>query len=136
MEKLGVERRLLTSGKSKGLLDPFSPKNATEVKHVQSLLDNIHEQFIQAVHDGRGDRLTEDDSLFSGLIWTGEQALENGLIDQLGSIDYVAREVIGVENLIDYRPRKALLEQLSEQLGASVAGALDSLLSTQSGRLR
>ena len=128
MEKIGVERRLLTSGKSKGLLDPFLPENDDEKQHVQSLLNDIHTQFIDVVKRGRGDRLSSDPKMFSGLIWTGQQAVENGLVDQLANASYVAREVIGEERMVSFNPKDPLLDQLSKQLGVSFAHAIKAIL--------
>jgi protease-4 len=125
MEKLGIERRLLTSGEHKAMLDPFSPVDAEELAHVRSLLEDIHRQFIEVVKEGRGDRLAGDDEeIFSGLIWTGQQSLQLGLVDALGSSSYVAREVLGVEEIVDYTPRRDLLERVSERIGAALADAL------------
>lgn len=125
MNKLGVERRLLTAGESKGFLDPFSPAKEADIKHVRTMLGNIHEQFINVVKEGRGDRLKDDGTLFSGLIWTGEQSLALGLIDGLGSASYVARELIGEENIVDFTYHPSPLEQFAERLGmgAMKAGA-------------
>ncbi|MEM7206844.1 MAG: S49 family peptidase [Pseudomonadota bacterium] len=127
MEKIGVERRLLTSGESKALLDPFLPENPSEKAHVQTLLDDIHAQFIAAVKEGRGDRLVDDPDLFSGLIWTGQQALEKGLVDELANAAYVAREVIGAESRVSFNPEEKFVDQLSEQLGISLARTLRAL---------
>jgi len=113
MEKLGVERRLMTAGKHKALLDPFSPEDAFEKRHVQNLLDEIHQQFIDVVKEGRGDKLANDENMFSGLFWTGEQALELGLVDGFGSTSYVAREVVGVEKLKDYTKRDDVLQKFA-----------------------
>ena len=98
IEKLGIERRLLTAGKHKAVLDPFSPENPVEKQHVQTMLNDIHQEFIDVVKEGRGDRLADDPKLFTGLFWTGTKAMELGLIDGLGSAGYVAREVVGVED--------------------------------------
>jgi len=124
IDKLGIERRLHTAGEHKGLLDPFLPEDATEVAHIQGLLDRVHGQFIDAVKRGRGDRLGDDPKLFSGLVWTGEQALELGLIDGLGSSGYVAREVVGAERIVDYTPKKEIWDRLAERIGASMARTL------------
>jgi len=124
MKKLGVERRLYTAGENKDFLDPFSPVEPEQRAHLQRMLDRIHAQFIQAVKEGRGDRLAEDDRLFSGLMWTGKRGLELGLVDAMGSAGYVAREVIGVDNIVDFTPRGSLVERLSERFGAAVARAL------------
>ncbi len=136
MEKLGVERRLLTAGEHKGLLDPFSPQNPEEVTHIQIILDRIHQQFIDAVKRGRGDRLKEDGSLFSGLIWTGEQSLELGLVDALGSSSYVAREVIGAEDIVDFTPKRGYLEALAERFGAAVGRGIGARLDLGDWQLR
>lgn len=124
MEKLGIERRLFTAGDYKGFLDPFSPVKEPEAEHIQKLLDNIHEQFIQIVKEGRGDRLKDDPDLFSGLVWTGEQALTLGLIDGLGNSDYVAREIVGAKKIVDYTPKPGFLERLSAQIGTTLANML------------
>ncbi len=131
MKKLGVERRLITAGEHKGFMDPFSPLKEEERNHIQAMLDDIHQQFIATVKAGRGERLKDDPRLFSGLIWTGEQALELGLIDGLGSSSYVAREIIGAEKIVDYTRRRPYLERLAERLGSGVAQALQSLWAGQ-----
>ena len=129
MKKLGVERRTLTAGKNKALLDPFLPVNPETRQHMQTLLTTIHQQFIQAVKDGRGERLnTNVDGLFSGLIWTGEQGLDLGLVDELGSASYVAREVIGEENIVEYAVTEDLLERLAGKVGATMASVLHNRL--------
>ena len=120
LEKLGIERRLMTAGEHKALLDPFLPEKAFEKQHIQSLLDEIHQQFIDVVKEGRGDKLTNDANLFSGLFWTGEQALELGLVDGFGSAGYVAREVVGVEDVRDYTYREDILQQFAGRLGAAI----------------
>ena len=121
MDKLGVERRLYTAGRHKGMLDPFSPARETEVQHVREMLDRIHQQFIQAVRDGRGERLADSEELFSGLIWTGDRAVELGLVDEIGSPGHVAREVIGAEKLVNYSRRPPLLQRLADRVGAAAA---------------
>ena len=121
MEKLGVERRALTAGESKALLDPFQPLGHEQKQFWQSILDTTHKQFIDAVKVGRGDRLADDPKLFSGLIWTGEQALQLGLIDSLGSASSVARESFATERLVDYTYRPNAIERLAERLGVGVA---------------
>jgi len=128
MEKLGIQRRLLTSGESKSLLDPFSPLEPEESKHVKKMLDNIHNQFIAAVRTGRGDRLQDNPAIFSGLIWTGEEGVELGLVDALGSTSFVAREVIGVEEIVDYTLRPNPLEQFVERLGVALGKGILSVL--------
>lgn len=124
MDKLGVERRLYTSGEHKGFLDPFSPEKSEDVAHIKSILDNTHQQFINAVKEGRGERLLVDEKLFSGFIWNGEQSLQKGLIDFLGSSSYVAREVIGAENIVDFTPRPHYIEKLLERFGTGVTSGL------------
>ncbi len=120
MEKLGIERRLMTAGEHKALLDPFSPEDKFEKEHVQTLLDEIHQQFIDVVKEGRGDKLAKDANLFTGLFWTGEQALELGLVDGFGSASYVAREVVGVEEMRDYTYREDILQRFAKRLGTAL----------------
>lgn len=124
MRILGVERRLITAGKYKGLLDPFSPVDPTGTDHAQSMLDQIHQQFIGVVKSGRGDRLSDDPDLFSGLFWTGEQAKQLGLVDEFGSAGYVAREIIGADTIVDYTYQQNLLDRLAKQIGIGVAKTL------------
>ena len=124
MKKVGVERRLLTAGENKGLLDPFSPRNAAEEQHVRGLLGEVHAQFIQAVRQGRGKRLKERPGIFSGLIWHGASSIEMGLADGLGSLDFVAREVIKAETIVDYTLQESLSDRLTRQLGVSIGTAL------------
>lgn len=133
MEKLGIERRLYTAGQSKGFLDPFSPQKQDEIAHVQRLLDDVHQQFIQVVKDGRGDRLSDDPDLFTGMVWSGEQSIALGLADAVGSTRSVARDVIEAETLVDYTPQISLLARLADQLGASVAKHLGSSLRNSAG---
>ena len=119
MNKLGVERRLLTAGENKGLLDPFSPMGDRQRAYAQRMLDQIHQQFIAAVKAGRGDRLKEDGDTFSGLFWSGQQAVEQGLADRLGSLEFVAREVVKAEDIIDYTRRENVAERLAKRFGAA-----------------
>ncbi len=134
MEKLGVERRLMTAGENKGFLDPFSPQTPQQKAYAQSMLNQVHRQFIDVVKAGRGERLKETPELFSGLFWTGQQAIDLGLADQLGSVDYVAREVIKAEELVDYTRRDNVAERLAKKFGASMGeGAVRAL---QSGALQ
>lgn len=133
MEKLGVERRLLTAGSNKGFLDSFSPLAERDRAHVQAMLDDIHAQFIGAVRTGRGDRLKEDADTFSGLVWTGARSVELGLADELGSVERVAREVIGAENVVDFSRRQNLAERLAKRVGAGSAEALMELLGAGTG---
>ena len=130
MEKLGVERRLLTAGENKGIGDPFSPLPPKQRAYIQATLDQIHHQFIAVVKQGRGARLKETPETFSGLFWNGEQARDLGLIDHFGSLDYVAREVIKAEEVIDYTPKENVAERLAKRFGASIgAGAIQALRS-------
>lgn len=133
MDKLGVERRALTAGDSKALLDPFQPLPEEQKAFWQQILDTTHQQFIDQVRAGRGARLAEDPRIFSGLVWTGEQALELGLIDGLGSSSFVAREIVGAEKLVDFTRRPSAIEQLTERLGVSVATGLANQLGLREG---
>ena len=136
LEKLGVERRLLTAGDHKGMLDPFSPLSVQEESHVEALLAQVHLQFIDAVKDGRGDRLKHQThpELFSGLFWSGEEAKKLGLIDEFGSSSYVAREIIGAKEIVDFTPKADVWDRFAQRLGAGAAevlgrwGGLDSRL--------
>jgi protease IV len=130
MDKLGVERRLMTAGENKGFLDPFSPQTDKQRAFAQGMLDQIHKQFINAVKAGRGKRLKETPEMFSGLFWTGQQAVELGLADQLGNLDFVAREVVKAEELVDYTRRDNVAERLAKKFGASIGeGAVRALKS-------
>ena len=124
MEKLGVERRLLTAGENKGFLDPFSPMNPKQRDYAEKLLTDVHRQFIDVVRQGRGKRLKETPELFSGLFWTGQRSIELGLADAIGSVDYVAREVIKAEDIVDFTPRENLAERFARRFGAATAEAL------------
>jgi len=130
MGKLGIERRLLTAGDHKGFLDPFLPLKSDDVVHIRGVLDEIHQQFIHTVLKGRRDRIVESAELFSGYVWTGERSLELGLVDALGSASYVAREVIGAEDIVDFTPRLNPLEQFARRLGATISEKLMGGLAT------
>ncbi len=135
MDKLGVERRLMTAGENKGFLDPFSPQTDKQRAHAQTMLDQIHRQFIDAVKAGRGARLKETPELFSGLFWTGQQAVEMGLADQLGNLDFVAREIVKAEDLVDYTRHENVAERLAKKFGAAVGdGAMRALKAIPSVR--
>ncbi len=127
MKKLGVERRLMTAGEHKGILDPFLPERKDEVQYIHTLLENIHQQFIDAVRKGRGKRLKETPDIFSGLFWTGEQGVQLGLADGFATADEVARKVIGAEEIVDYTPEPDVWERISRRLGASLSAVVDSL---------
>ncbi|WP_280154634.1 S49 family peptidase [Piscinibacter sp. XHJ-5] len=128
MEKLGIERRLYTAGENKGMNDPFSPENAKQREYTLAMIDQIHKQFIRVVKEGRGKRLKETADTFSGLYWNGEEAVKNGLADKLGNLDYVAREVVKAEEIIDYTPKENIAERLVKRFGASIgAGAVRAL---------
>lgn len=124
MEKLGIERRLLTAGESKGMLDPFSPVKEDEVRHIKGMLEDIHQQFIDAVKKGRGERLGDSPDLFTGLIWTGEQAMELGLVDGLGSTSYVAREIIGAEDIVDFTVHPDYWQRFADRIGMTLSNTL------------
>jgi len=124
MEKLGVERRLLTSGKNKGIGDPFSPQTDEQKAHLQDMLDQIHQQFIKVVREGRSKRLKETPDMFSGLFWTGAQSIEMGLADGYGTVDSVARDVIKAADVVDYTEKESLSERFAHRLGSSFAGSL------------
>lgn len=130
IEELGIERRLLTAGENKGILDPFLPFSEEQRAFLQDVLDVLHEQFIGVVKEGRGERLKGGEELFSGLFWSGEQGIELGLIDELGSSGYVAREVIGADKIVEYTTKKDLIERLGDRLGASFAAGLGALFAT------
>ena len=135
MDKLGVERRLITAGENKGIGDPFSPLPERQRAYLLSTINQIHQQFIAVVKEGRGERLKVTPETFSGLFWNGEEAVRQGLADKLGSLDYVAREVIKAEDIIDYTPRENVAERLAKRFGASLGGgAVQALRSTWSLR--
>ncbi|MCU7921973.1 MAG: S49 family peptidase [Candidatus Thiodiazotropha sp. (ex Dulcina madagascariensis)] len=135
MEELGIERRLLTAGDNKGILDPFSPLDEGDKVHIQRMLDQLHEQFIETVKQGRGDRLKTDQhpELFSGLFWSGEEAREMGLIDEFGSSSFVAREVIGAEEIVDFTQKEEVWDRLARNLGAGAAKVLATVSGLGSG---
>lgn len=121
MDKVGIERRLLTAGENKGFLDPFSPQDERQRVHAQALLDDIHKQFIEVVRQGRGKRLKETPDIFSGLMWTGAQSIQLGLADGFGTVDSVARDVIKAEKTVDYSVRENIAERFAKRLGADMA---------------
>lgn len=121
MEKLGVERRLVIAGENKGFLDPFSAINLEQQKYAKQMVDEIHQQFIKVVKDGRGKRLRETPEMFSGLVWSGEKSVANGLADGLGGLDYVARDIIKAEQIVDFTEEDSFSESLARRLGSNVA---------------
>ena len=128
MDKMGIERRLLTAGENKGMLDPFSPQNEKHRAHAQAMIDQVHQQFIKVVRDGRGKRLKETPETFSGLFWNGEEAVRMGLADRFGNLDHVARDIVKAEEVIDYTPKENVAERLAKRFGASAgAGAMRAL---------
>ncbi|MCK5829537.1 MAG: signal peptide peptidase SppA [Methylococcales bacterium] len=134
MEKFGIDRRLLIAGKHKALMDPFSPMKQEETVHMQALLNEVHQQFITAVRTGRGDRLVETKDMFTGLVWTGAQGVKLGLADGFGSVDTVARKIIGTKNKLNFTPQEKLFEKIAGKLGASFGHALGSAVNSFSMR--
>lgn len=136
--KLGVERRLLTAGDNKGFLDPFSPLSESQKAHARKMLETIHQQFIDTVKAGRGDRLKDSPELFSGLIWTGATSVELGLADELGSLRSVARDVVKAEELVDFTRRANLAERLAKRAGVSAGDTIAKRLglATEAPRVR
>lgn len=124
LEKLGVERRLLTAGENKGFLDPFSPLDPSQTAHATALLQEVHRQFIEVVKQGRKDRLKDIPEIFSGIVWTGQQSIDLGLTDAIGSAEYVAREVIGAEILVDFSPREGFSDIFTKRFGQIVFNLL------------
>jgi protease-4 len=136
IKMLGVERRLYTAGESKGFLDPFTPSKPADVAHVKLLLESIHEQFISAVKSGRGERLKDNQKLFTGLVWTGEESLPMGLADKVGSSGYVAREVIGEEEIVDFTEKQDLWEKLSDRIFVAMAKGMSELFASGASSIR
>jgi protease IV len=134
MEKLGVERRAYTAGENKDFLDPFAPENPGHRAHAKAMIEEIHQQFIKVVREGRGKRLKESPEIFSGLVWTGERAVQLGLADGFGSLDSVARDVIKAETVVDFTLEENYFEQLSKRLGASAAESVVRALSDIAAR--
>jgi len=132
MSKLGVERRLMTAGENKGFMDPFSPRNAKHEAFTKAMLNEIHQQFISVVKQGRGKRLKESPEIFSGLFWSGQKSIELGLADEIGSLESVARDVIKAENIVDYTKHDGFADRLAKRFGAGVASALPGF-ATQTG---
>lgn len=131
IKNIGIERRLLTAGEHKAMLDPFLPEKADEKAQLQTMLNQVHGHFIDAVKAGRGEGLSDDPQLFSGMIWTGEEAIKLGLADAYGSTEYVAREIVKQEDVVDFTQKDLLLDRLAERMGAAFGHAIDSRLSNQ-----
>jgi protease-4 len=127
MDKLGIERRLLTAGKNKAFLDPFSPVNPEQAEYAKKMLDDIHKQFIEVVQEGRGNRLKNTPEIFSGIVWTGQKSIDLGLADAMGSAEYVAREIIKAEHIVDYTTREGFAERFAKRFGAAAASVLMSM---------
>ena len=136
MEKLGIERRLLAAGENKGFLDPFSPIEESQQAHARNMLGEIHEQFISVVRQGRGNRLKETPEMFSGLLWIGTKSIELGLADALGSVEYVAREVVKAEDIVDFMPRENIAERVVRRFGAAMAETLVRVTTTSPFNVR
>lgn len=133
MDKLGVERRLLTAGENKGFMDPFSARNPKHEAFTKLMLEEIHQQFISVVKQGRGKRLKESPEIFSGLFWSGQKSIELGLADEIGSMESVARDVIKAENIVDFTARDGLADRLAKRFGAGVASAFPGYSSQAGG---
>jgi protease-4 len=123
LDKLGVERRLITAGQQKGFLDPFSPLIPQQKDYAEKMLSEIHGQFIEVVKQGRGARLKDNPDLFTGLVWTGQRSVELGLADALGNVDYVAREIIKADQVVDFTARETFIERFARRLGAGATEA-------------
>lgn len=136
LNKLGVERRLLTAGEHKGFLDPFSPMKPTDRKHAQNLLNRVHQQFIERVRAGRGEHLKETKDIYSGLFWSGEDALKLGLVDEFGSASLVARDVIGAEEIVDFSYHEAIFDRFARRLGTAAAQKLGTDLLGRTPKLQ
>jgi protease-4 len=136
MDKLGIDRRLITAGENKGMLDPFSPVNPRDVEHAREMVNDIHQQFIAVVREGRGKRLKETPEMFTGLIWTGQKSVELGLADGLGTLDSVARDVIKAEEIVDFSRKENIAEKFARRFGVAAAGAMVEALLRASPSLR
>ncbi|MEQ1558330.1 MAG: signal peptide peptidase SppA [Methyloglobulus sp.] len=128
MQKLGVERRLITAGAHKAILDPFSPAKPDENQYMQNLINQVHQQFIGAVKSGRGARLKETPDMFSGLVWTGEESVKLGVVDAMGSQEYVAKEIIGAEKLVDFTQQERLVDRIAGKLGATLGSGFSNMI--------
>ena len=133
LDKLGIERRALTAGENKAFLDPFLPLSETQKQYAQQMLDEIHQQFIAVVKAGRGERLKDSPDIFSGLVWNGKRGIELGLVDALGSVEYVARDIIKAEELVDFTPQENIAERVARKFGAAMGRSLAGLAGGTSG---
>lgn len=131
LKKVGVERRSITAGENKAILDPFLPLQPEQRKHAETMLAEVHQHFIDIVQEGRGDKLSDNPDLFSGLFWTGKDAQDLGLVDEIGGVDYVAREVVGQKELVDYSFRPNFLEELSGRFGVAIGKGIGSVLESR-----
>jgi len=131
MKKVGVERRLMTAGENKAMLDPFSPVNPKHQALAQAMLNEVHEQFKTVVRQGRGARLKESPEVFSGLFWSGEQSIKLGLADALGSADYVAREIIKQEEIVDFTYQEDITSRIAKRIGANVSATIGDVITKQ-----
>jgi protease-4 len=136
MDKLGVDRRLITAGENKGMLDPFSPVNPRDVEHAREMVNDIHQQFIAVVREGRGKRLKETPEMFSGLVWTGQKSIELGLADGLGTLDSVARDVVKADEIVDYSRKESITEKFARRFGVAAANTMVEALLRASPLLR
>jgi len=136
MDKLGVDRRLITAGENKGMLDPFSPVQEKDVEHAKKLVNDIHQQFIAVVREGRGKRLKETPDMFSGLIWTGQMSIDLGLADGLGSLDSVARDVVKAEEIVDFSQKENFAEKFARRFGVAAGNTIVEALLRASPALR
>lgn len=136
LEKLGIERRLLTAGENKGFLDPFLPLSEKHLEVAKSLLDEIHQQFINVVKEGRGARLKGGAEIFSGLVWNGSRSIDLGLVDALGSVEFVAREVIGAEQIVDFTVEEGFAERFAKRLGTALGKGVGSVALGEGAPLR
>jgi protease-4 len=136
MEKLGVDRRLITAGENKGMLDPFSPVQEKDVEHAKKLVNDIHQQFIATVREGRGKRLKETPDMFSGLIWTGQMSVDLGLADGIGTLDSVARDIVKAEEIVDFSRKESFAERFARRFGAAAANTMVEALLRASPSLR
>ncbi|OGA63113.1 MAG: peptidase S49 [Betaproteobacteria bacterium RIFCSPLOWO2_12_FULL_65_14] len=136
MEKLGIERRLITAGENKGMLDPFSPQSEKDVQHAKQMMSEIHDQFVGVVREGRGTRLKESPELFSGLVWTGQKSIDLGLADAIGSLEFVAREVVKAEEIVDFTQKENIAEKLAKRFGSGVASTMLEFTARASAEIR